>query len=273
MLGKTIQIYLPNGDPKSVKQATITTDKIEILQIPRSILPENKKILDFNGVYILVDSLKSEKPKIYIGKGNVKSRVYLHDKRKDFWNVIFAIKLNDNSGFNDAHNSYLEHYFVERAVDLGISTLVENKQVPKCPKLSDSVLSDLQCYINTIEILLPTLGLKCFQPKETQNNLLFVCKDKYGNIGEGEYSENGFTLYKGAKCRLELHKGTNTVPYRDDLIDSGVLKQKDGHYILQEDRIFSSVSAASSIVLGRRSNGWIEWQANNGKTLDELFRK
>ncbi len=124
MPGKTIQIYLPDGDPKSVKQATITTDRIEVLQIPRAILSINKKILDFNGIYILADSLKAEKPEIYIGKGNVKSRVSLHDKNKDFWNVIFAIKLNDDSGFNDAHNSYLEHYFIKKAYDLGMSTLM-----------------------------------------------------------------------------------------------------------------------------------------------------
>lgn len=115
MRGKTIQIYLPDGDPKSVKIASITTDKIEVIQIPRTILAENKNVLDFNGIYILVDSLKTDKPEIYIGKGNVKSRVSQHDKNKEFWNVIFAVKLNDNSGFNDAHNSYLEHYFVKKS--------------------------------------------------------------------------------------------------------------------------------------------------------------
>ena len=47
MFGKTIQIYLPNGDPKSVKQASITTDKIEVIQISRSILSQNKDLSDF----------------------------------------------------------------------------------------------------------------------------------------------------------------------------------------------------------------------------------
>lgn len=271
MPGKTIQIYLPNGDPKSVKQAAITTDKIEVFQIPRTILSENKNFLDFNGIYILADSLKSEKPKIYIGKGNVKSRVSQHDKNKDFWNVIFAIKLNDN-GFDDAQNSYLEHYFIKKATDLGMSTLVENKQIPKCPKLSAPALSDLQHYINTIEILLSTLGLKCFQIMETQSESVFVCKDKYGNIGEGEYLEDGFMLYKGAKCSLELHKGTKSLPMREALIQDGTLKKFGDHYVLQSNKIFSSVSSASSIVLGRRSNGWTEWKDSKGKTLDELKR-
>ena len=84
MPGKTIQIFLPDGNPKGVKKASITTDKVEVIQIPRASLSENNKLLAFNGVYILVDSLKVEKPEIYIGKGNVKSRTYSHDNKKDF---------------------------------------------------------------------------------------------------------------------------------------------------------------------------------------------
>ncbi|MBE0582509.1 MAG: DUF4357 domain-containing protein [Desulfofustis sp.] len=29
----------------------------------------------------------------------------------------------------------------------------------------------------------------------------------------------------------------------------------------------------NSVVLGRRSNGWIEWKYKDGKTLDEVKRK
>ena len=88
MPGKTIQIFLPDGNPKGVKKASTTTDKVEIIQIPRASLSENNKLLAFNGVYILVDSLKVEKPEIYIGKGDVKSRTYSHDNKKDFWNIV-----------------------------------------------------------------------------------------------------------------------------------------------------------------------------------------
>ncbi len=99
MTGKTIQIFLPDGNPKGVKKASITTDKIEVLQIPRAILSENSKSLAFNGVYILVDSLKIETPEIYIGKGDVKSRTYSHDSKKEFWNMVFAIRLKGETDF------------------------------------------------------------------------------------------------------------------------------------------------------------------------------
>lgn len=38
---------------------------------------------------------------------------------------------------------------------------------------------------------------------------IFVCTDKYNNIGKGEYTEEGFLLYKGSICKLELHQGTD----------------------------------------------------------------
>ena len=59
---------------------------------------------------------------------------------------------------------------------------------------------------------------------------------------------------------------------RKALIQDGTLKKSGDHYVLQSNKIFSSVSSASSIILGRRSNGWTEWKDSKGKTLDELKR-
>jgi hypothetical protein len=274
-MGKTIQIYLPDGNPKGVKKISITTDKIEIIQVPRAKLSENSKLLDFNGVYILVDSLKQEKPEIYIGKGKVKNRTYSHDSKKDFWNTVFAIRLKDENGFNDAHNSYLEYYFVKRAKDLGLAVMHENRQEPQRPDLAEEILSDLENYIQTIEILFAALGLKCFQLVENSNTKkkdILRCSDRRGNFGEGEYTEEGLLLYKGAVCKLELHKGTERIPMRDEMICSGQLKEENGHYILQENKLFSSVSSAASIILARRANGWSEWKNKRGKTLNDLVR-
>lgn len=38
-------------------------------------------------------------------------------------------------------------------------------------------------------------------------------------------------------------------------------------------QMFTSPSQATSIVLGRNANGWIEWKNVEGKTLDYLKRK
>lgn len=276
MAGKTIQIFLPDGNPKGVRKASITTDRIEILQIPRVNLNENKKMLDFNGVYVLVDSLKTEKPEIYIGKGDVKTRTSSHDSKKDFWNVVFAIRLKGDTGFNDAHNSYLEYYFIQKAHHLNQAVMNENKQAPRCPELPEEIIAEMECYIDTIETLFSTLGLKCFQPIENsrinQKDILY-CIDKYGNSASGEYTEEGFLMYKGAICEINYHNSSKPVPLRQEMITSGELKPVNGHLILQNNKLFSSVSTAATIVTGRNSNGWREWRNKDGKTLDELERK
>ena len=70
-----------------------------------------------------------------------------------------------------------------------------------------------------------------------------------------------------------MHKGTKHIVQRDELIASGLLKKEKDHYLLQDNKVFSSVSTAAAIVLGRRANGWTEWKNKDGKTLDELERK
>jgi len=36
---KTIQIFLPGGDPRGVRIAEITTRTVQVIEVPRSLLP------------------------------------------------------------------------------------------------------------------------------------------------------------------------------------------------------------------------------------------
>ncbi|MDP2000873.1 MAG: DUF4357 domain-containing protein [Rhodoferax sp.] len=46
-----------------------------------------------------------------------------------------------------------------------------------------------------------------------------------------------------------------------------------GMRVVTRDHLFSSPSMAAMAVMGRSANGWIEWKAANGKTLDEVKRQ
>ena len=43
--------------------------------------------------------------------------------------------------------------------------------------------------------------------------------------------------------------------------------------VFTRDHLFTSPSMAAMAVMGRSANGWIEWKAANGKTLDEVKRQ
>lgn len=57
---------------------------------------------------------------------------------------------------------------------------------------------------------------------------------------------------------------------RQRLIDDKTLVENEGRYIFISDTIFSSPSAASSIVLGRQSSGPLEWKTEDGQSYKDV---
>ena len=60
---------------------------------------------------------------------------------------------------------------------------------------------------------------------------------------------------------------------RDQLVLDGILSAQNGLLVFTRDHLFASPSMAAMAVMGRSANGWIEWKAANGKTLDEVKRQ
>jgi hypothetical protein len=54
---------------------------------------------------------------------------------------------------------------------------------------------------------------------------------------------------------------------RNKLLEAGVIVAKGEHLEFPDDYIFSSASAAASIVLGRNANGLADWKLKDGRTL------
>jgi hypothetical protein len=57
---------------------------------------------------------------------------------------------------------------------------------------------------------------------------------------------------------------------REKLLESKVLVQMKNRYVFSEDTVFNSPSAASNMILGRNSNGYVEWVTKDGKTYKEI---
>ena len=278
---KNISIFLPHGNPKGIKRASITRDKIDIIQSSRKDFLNNKDLFDFIGVYIIVDTLETEMPEVYIGKGRVSERINQHNDKKDFWNTVFAIKLKTDEGFNDSQTSFIEHYFIKKAKSLGRSKAEENKQVPSKPQLEDSILCDINHYIDVSETLLSVLGLKIFQDlsKSSQREeanaaeMFYIIKNKVKKA-TGKYTEEGFILYDGSQAKKDLSPSSSSSfrKSREKLISDGILKESGEGYVVTKNYKCNSPSLAAGLVLGRSSNGWTEWKNSEGKTLDEVYR-
>ena len=274
-IGKTIQIYLPDGNPRSLKIAEITSRTVSAILIPRSKLGEAAKRDELNsgGVYLLFGSEES-KPQVYIGEAeNCLSRLKQHNKSKDFWSHAVAF-ISKTHNFTKTHIKFLEWLCCEVATKANRYSL-ENSNSPSKPHISESVEADLYDNFETIQILTSTLGYPVFDEiKKPKTKEVIVCKGKDA-YAEGEYTEDGIIIFENAKCNLIESKtaGSWIIGMRNDLKESGVLIEKDGVLVFTKNHIFSSPSASAAVVLARRANGWIEWKFKDGKTLDEIKRQ
>lgn len=276
MTPETIQIYLPDGNPKGIREAEMEARQVEVILMPKTDFLTNKDKVDFLGCYILVDTLTSDKPEVYIGKGLIKERVIQHIIQKPFWNFLFAFKLNSGSGFNESQTAYMERFFIQKARLLNQSILKENKQLPTERKLDKHSIACINKHLETIEILLSCLGLKIFQPlSDGKKADLFTIKNKSGNLAVGEVVEGGFFVHKGAKIRINHTNSflnTSEYRYKKYLIEEGLLKQNGEFLILQEDHKFPSSTRAAGIILRTPSNGFTCWFNNKGVSLGDLYR-
>ena len=64
--------------------------------------------------------------------------------------------------------------------------------------------------------------------------------------------------------------------FRSKHLYDTIVKEKcdtiGGRYILRENETFATASQASSVVLGRFSNGWKDWVDDRNKTLASVYR-
>ncbi len=274
-IGKTIQIYLPDGNPRGLKIAEITSRTVQAVLIPRSLLEDatRRDELKNVGVYLLFGNNET-KPQVYIGEAEeCLVRIKQHNKGKDFWTHAMAF-VSKTHYFTKTHIKFLEWLCCEVALKANRFAL-ENTNSPTKPHVSESVEADLYDNFETMQILASTLGFPVFDEiKKPKNQELIFCKGKDA-YAEGEYTEDGIIVFAGSKCNLVESKtaGSWIEGMRNDLKEAGVLVERDSVWIFTKDHIFASPSASAAVVLARRANGWIEWKFKDGKTLDEVKRQ
>jgi hypothetical protein len=279
---QTIQIFLPAGDPRGMRVAEITTRIVRVIEVPRSQLGEFVKMPEAQqvGVYFLMgESSEAGLPRVYIGQsGNVGNRLVQHNQSKDFWNRAFVVISLTNS-MTQTHALFLEWFAISEATKAGRYTL-ENGNTGARPHTPAPLEADCHEIHETAATLLATMGQPIFEslistlgPKGETD--LFYCKGSGAN-GIGEFTNEGFVVLKGSIARLDAvgsFSGTSGERLRNVLINEGVLKINIDGYELTRNYLFSSPSAASDVLTGRNSNGWVEWKTMDGRTLDAVKRQ
>lgn len=104
------------------------------------------------------------------------------------------------------------------------------------------------------------------------NQHRFYVRTRSGVCGVGIYEPigNSFILLSGSKINSTTSNSFNRKDaYRD--ITNNYCSLEDGLYVLKKDYTFASPSTASSVVLGRSSNGWTDWKDKQGRSLNTVY--
>lgn len=275
--GKTIKMFLIDGDPNGRMTCELSNWTGKGYKIPRIKIKDciDRDDLKNTGVYLLLGKDNEGKDLVYIGEAeSILKRLNQQLTLKEFWNeTILFISKDEN--LNKAHIKYLESRLFEIAKNAN-RYKIENSVIPTQSSISESDTAEMEEFIQNIKVLTNTLGHKVFEEKRELKPLinegLFFINAIRGADAKGEPTSEGFVVFKESKAAgsTVASMTQSFLNLRQRLIDEGAIKLIGDVYLFTEDYIFTSPSTASSIILGRNSNGLTEWKLKNGKTLKEF---
>jgi predicted GIY-YIG superfamily endonuclease len=278
---KTIQIFLPSGDPRGLRIAEITTRIVQVIEVPRTRLDEFMKMPESAqvAIYFLCGTSDSgDGDQVYIGQtGDVRARLASHNSKKGFWQRAFVLVSRTNS-LTQTHALFLEWHCLKLAAEAARYN-VDNANAGSKPHTPAPLEADCLEIFETGRILLSTLGFPLFDALASGANATtsetYFCQASGANA-RGLFTDEGFIVLKGSIGREQNAisiKGTRYERFRTTLLEMGVMQIDGDKVIFEKDHLFGSPSMAAVAVLGQTANGWTTWKLKDGRTLDQVKRR
>jgi predicted GIY-YIG superfamily endonuclease len=281
---KTIQIFLPSGEPHGIRIAEITTRIVQVIEVPRSLLSSflaMEQSLQV-GVYFLIgEDTEDGNRLVYVGQtGDLRARLTAHNQKKDFWERALVLVSKTNS-LTQTHALFLEWYSIQQIRCSG-RFADENGNSGSRPHTPAPLEAECFEVFETGSVLVSSLGYPLFDPvakpkqSEEPAEVFSLRSPSNGVEAKGLYTAEGFVVLAGSVGRVDTAPslGETNERWRQRLLDGGVM-QLDGHgrLVFPKDHLFKSPSGAAIALLGRTANGWKEWKSPQGQTLHELIRE
>jgi hypothetical protein len=282
---KTIQIFLPGGDPRGIRIAEITTRIVQVIEVPRSLLQDFLKMDESDQValyFLFGDAEDGGDPRVYIGQtGGLRTRLVSHNQKKDFWQRALVLISRTNS-LTQTHGLFLEWHSLQEANRAG-RYATENGNAGTKPHTPAPLQADCVEIFETGRTLLATLGYPLFEAVASpvvgtktaaSNEEVFYLKAS-GSDARGLYTPEGFVVLKdstGRRANVPSIVDTGEGRFRKKLVETGVMVEDGEQVVFPKDHLFGSPSMAGIALTGRTTNGWREWKNAAGVTLDKLKR-
>lgn len=283
MSGKHIEVFLVDGNPGGLTTAEIIGWTGHVVAGGRGDLGQFLKRDEAtrNGVYLLLgaDETAIGGTRCYIGRAeDVGVRLKQHVAPKEFWDRFVTVTTRDGN-LTEGHWGYLE----ARLVDLAKSAdrvALENLNVPQGRKLSEAQSSDMEAFIEQLQIVLPVLGVNAIRTRTLKYVALETApvfeliRPRHGVNAKAQLIDGEFTMLEGSTVVASWHGVGNALStvkayasYRaqhERLIADGSILVTGGVGRLTRAVPFSSPSLAGAIAQGRSCNGRLEWTWSGG---------
>lgn len=275
--GKTIKIFLIDGDPNGRMTCELSNWSGKAYKIPRIKIKDCVDRIDLKGtgVYLLFGKSDDGRDLVYIGEAEaVLKRLNQQLSQKEFWNEAIVL-ISKDENLNKAHIKYLENRLHDLANQVN-RYQVDNSIIPTQSSISEADRAEMEEFIENSKMLVSTLGHKVFDEKrefrQTSKHEQFFIKAVRGADGQGMQTSDGFVVFKGSKAAATTVTSLtpNFASMRQKLIDDGALISRGDYYEVSDDLVFSSPSTAAVIVMGRNANGLTEWKTKEGLTLRDF---
>lgn len=296
MGGKQLRLFLVDGTPGGLTTLEITNWTGRLVSAPRLSLPAlgQRDETQRPGVYLLlgedldaVDGLR-----VYIGETDeIRARLRQHSdatRGKDFWTRVVIITSKDDN-LTKAHTRYLESRLVTIAAGAKRCTL-ENGTAPSPPPLPEADVSDMEYFIDQLQIALPVLGVNILRGvtepaqtatptgESTTSPVFELAIAKRGIHARAQQIDGEFTLLEGSvvagsfatNAKYAASTATSYAAYaarHDQLVAEGSIVVNGTTGTLTRNVTFPSPSSAGAIVSGRSCNGRQAWQTPDGQTF------
>jgi hypothetical protein len=279
---KTIQIFLPSGDPHGIRCAELTTRIVQVLEVPRALLsdflqmPESEQVAAY---FLFSQAGEGGESRVYIGQtGDLRARLAKHHQKKEFWERAVVLISRTNS-LTQTHALFLEWYCLQEANKAG-RYAVENGNGGSKPHTPAPLQADCLEIFETGRTLLSTLGYPVFDTVAGDigsgtSKDIFFCRAEMVD-GRGLYTPEGFVVLKdsvGRSVNQPSMKGRSEERLRQRLLDANVMRIQGKSIVFAKNHVFGSPSMAASALLGRTANGWTTWKSKDGRTLHEMKRE
>ncbi len=283
--GKTIQVYLIDGDSTQRIKCTLQNWTGIVYKIPRTLLDECKegnkdivKHLKQTGIYFLLGkNADTDANSIYVGQAVVRKngegllyRIQEHkrnykEKYWNDWNEVIVLTTQNNS-FGPTEISYLENQFTDLARKANRYAVLNGNE-PNLGHVTEEKESELTEYIEYARMIIGVLGHNVFESlvksdvsemKTDFKSITFYYKGKYN--AKGVLTSEGFVLLKNSQINPKLSR---SAPIKARKTHANKINAES---CTTEDILFSSPSAAAGFVGGCSLSGNMMWRTDDGKS-------